>query len=192
METITLKLFDFSALKPEAKEQAIQDQRSSYYEDNDFAAWAIEDDYLLNPVEFNREGAEVVMKIHDKRIFFDCQARYIDITEAIDVIDTEKFLMFLGVPETMHDKVYISFYTSPYRNSSTRIQFDENEAGYTFTEAEDEIISEAEDNFSSYLQDILKRINEDIEYRFSDEAIIEDIEANEMKFLETGKKIYYV
>ena len=46
----------------------------------------------------------------------------------------------------------------------------------------------AEEKFNSLIRDIIDRIESSIDYRFTDEAIIEDIEANDYEFLSNGKK----
>ena len=56
-----------------------------------------------------------------------------------------------------------------------------------FTEQELIKITEAVDKFEEHCQEILNRIEADIDYRFTDEAIIEDIQANNIEFTEEGE-----
>ena len=50
----------------------------------------------------------------------------------------------------------------------------------------DDVIQDAIDKFEEHISDCLASIEKNIDYMFSDEAIIEDIEANEFEFTEAG------
>ena len=55
------------------------------------------------------------------------------------------------------------------------------------TDLEQQKIDNAIGKFGDHCEDILLRIKESIDYRFSDESIIEDIEVNEYKFTIDGE-----
>ena len=50
----------------------------------------------------------------------------------------------------------------------------------------DDVIQDAIDKFEEHISDCLASIEKNIDYMFSDEAIIEDIEANGLEFTEAG------
>ena len=95
-----------------------------------------------------------------------------------------KFLLWLGLTEDIinGDDFSFNIFTPNYRNANTTIGFDGFKSDF------DEIFLNAARKFNKHIQSVLKRIEADIDYRFTDEAIIEDIEANEYEFLSDGKK----
>lgn len=72
------------------------------------------------------------------------------------------------------------------RNRSTTIEFDFDDDFDAPTDEELRVIYNAKDKFDSHIDDILRRIESDIEYQFSDEAIAEDLICNEYEFTEDG------
>lgn len=82
---------------------------------------------------------------------------------------------------TIHLEIEFNIFTPNYRNADTVIDFDNYPSDF------DEVIYNAENKFKDLIEDVLKRIEADIDYRFTDEAIIEDIEANDYEFLSNGK-----
>jgi len=188
MKTIKINLYKYNELTNEAKEKAIENIRESYYEYNDFANWAKDDCYLLNP-PYNelKELAKNNFLLKDdilikknRNIYFSLDRnRYIDISEAMGVQDSSFFLQWLGIMDfDLIDKIdyFIGKDTIEILNQS-----DED-----FTDVEEKIISEAITKFENHCEEILTNISKSIDYRFTDEAIIEDIIANEYDFLKDG------
>jgi len=97
------------------------------------------------------------------------------------------FLKWLGIEGELLEKVDYTIFTPSGINRSTTISFEE---GYSceFTDEELDVLKTAYEKFDNHVQDCLNRIEEDIDYRFSDEAIIEDIIANEYEFLKDGTR----
>lgn len=189
MKTIELKLHSFDELKQEAKEKAIEKVRETYYEHNDFAHWAIDDCSLFEPkhVElenlFGDEYKFPLIKNTRENIYFSTDRnRFIDCADAMVVTNDVHFYEWLGIPQEVYEAEDFSYsiQTPRYRGADTTIIFDGFISDYG------DVIDNAIEKFESHVFDILMRIENDIDYRFTDEAIIEDIISNEYEFLEDG------
>jgi hypothetical protein len=201
MRTIRTKVYQFSELSEQAKENAIEQVRGSYYEYNDFAEWAIDDDYLFEPKHdelvrlFGSNFYEEMNKgkkytdppmIGNKRkkIYFDCdRGSYLDCAEAMEINNDSYFLKWLGIPAEM--EVSYEIFTPSGRNRDTTIEI------LSIPDMTPEIeaaISKAEQKFNDHIQDCLNCIRESIEYYFTDEAIIEDISSNQYEFKADGTR----
>lgn len=90
--------------------------------------------------------------------------------------------MGIDIEDEAFENIYFEIITPNYRNASTEIAFDD------YDERFGDVIDTAEEKFNSLIRDIIDRIESSIDYRFTDEAIIEDIEANDYEFLSNGKK----
>lgn len=169
MRTIRTKVYTFNELSENAKQTAIEEVRNLYYEYNDFASWAIDDCALFEPKHQDLE---------------DLFGSYLDCEKAMEITNKKQFLLWLGIDTNIKglDEIEFSIFTPNYRNVSTVIDFDNYSSDF------DDVIYNAENKFKGLIQDVLKRIEADIDYRFTDEAITEDIEANEYEFLYNGKK----
>ena len=190
MRTIITKVYKFDELNDEAKAVAIEWYKNL---DNDFAEWAVDDCALFEPTQTeldfigfeNNNGNKFLIKNTRESIYFDIDRnRFLDCAVAMDVTDDELFLKWLGIDRNLEGLGDITFniFTSGYRNADTTIDFDD------YTSDNDNAIENATKKFDKHIQDVLKRIEADIDYRFTDEAIIDDIEANEYEFLSNGKQ----
>jgi hypothetical protein len=193
MRTVRTKVYQFNELNDEAKQAAIEKYRN---EDHDFAEWAIDDCALLEPIEselielFGVDYNFPLIKNNRTDIYFDTDRnRFLDCSKAIEVTNDKQFLAWLGITdEFLLQKISYCIFTPSGRNSDTTIVFDFDEDFDTLTGQERESVELAEDKFNNHIQHVLKGIEADIDYRYSDEAIIEDIEANEYEFLSNGKQ----
>lgn len=197
MRTIEIKLYSFDELTDEAKVKAIDNVRNQDGYGVDFGSWAVDDCSLLEPLHdelaelFGEDYKFPLIKNTRKGIYFGLgRGWFLDVAEAIDVTNDEHFLTWLGVPKGLQDKVYYSIYTPKHRYSDTTIEFVEA-TGEDFTGAEEIILEDAKVKFDNHIKDVLKRIENDIEYRYSDEAVAEDIIANGYEFLECGELTNY-
>ena len=197
MRTIEIKLYSFDELTDEAKEKAIYNVRNQDGYGDDFASWAVDDCALLEPLEaelvelFGKDYKFPLIKNTRKRIFFSLDRDwFLDVEKAIDITNEEHFLTWLGVPKSLQDKVYYRIYTPKYRNSDTTIGFEEA-TDEDFTEEEESILEGAKVKFNNHILDVLKRIEADIDYRYSDEAVIDDIIGYGYEFLEDGELTNY-
>ena len=189
MRTIEIKIFEFNELSEEAKQNAIESVRETYYCNNDFARWAIDDCALLEPKHdelvslFGENYNFPLIENTRDKIYFDTDRdSFLDVENAMKVTNDKQFLKWLGLSDEVinGDSFHYSIETPRGRNRNTTIVFD----GYD--DKHDEMIEKAIDKFNNHIQDILNRIEEDIEYRFTDEAIIEDIQCNGLEFTEEG------
>lgn len=191
MRIIETKAYLFTELSEEAKEKAIEKVRESYYNGNDFAEWAIDDCALFEPSHKELEGIEgydfPLIKNTRKNIYFDCDRRYwyLDCDKAMVITNIDFFLKWLGIDRNLKglEDIRFDIYTPSGRYSSTTIEFED------FSEDFNHIIDDAIDKFNNHIESVLERIEKDIEYRYSDESIIEDINCNEYEFNEEGGRI---
>lgn len=191
MRTVRTKVYKFDELSEQAKQVAIEEVRNEYYEYNDFANWAVDDCSLFEPKEkelielFGEDYNFPLIKNTRESIYFDTERnRFLDCAKAMQITNKKQFLLWLGIDieDEAFENIYFEIITPNYRNASTEIAFDD------YDERFGDIIDMAEEKFNSLIRDIIDRIEADIDYRFTDEAIIEDIEANDYEFLPNGKK----
>ena len=191
MKTIITKVYKFDELSEQAKQTAIEEVRNEYYQDNDFASWAIDDCVLFEPKE--KELVELLGEDYNfplientrESIYFDTERnRFLDCEKAMVVTNKRQFLLWLGIDTNIEglDEIEFNIFTPNYRNADTVIDFDNYSSDF------DEVIYNAKKKFKDLIEDVLKRIEADIDYRFTDEAITEDILANDYEFLSNGKK----
>ena len=191
MRTIRTKVYKFDELSEQAKQVAIEEVRNEYYEYNDFANWAVDDCALFEPKEkelvelFGEEYNFPLIKNTRESIYFDTERnRFLDCQKAMQITNKKQFLLWLGidVEDEAFENIYFEIITPNYINASTEIAFDD------YDERFGDRIDTAVERFNALIRDIIDRIEADIDYRFTDEAIIEDIEANDYEFLSNGKK----
>lgn len=191
MRTIRTKVYKFDELSEQAKQVAIEEVRNEYYEYNDFANWAVDDCALFEPKEkeltelFGKDYNFPLIKNTRESIYFDTERnRFLDCEKAMEITNKKQFLLWLGidVEDEAFENIYFEIITPNYRNASTEIAFDD------YDERFGDRIDTAVERFNALIRDIIDRIEADIDYRFTDEAIIEDILANEYEFLSNGKK----
>jgi hypothetical protein len=198
MKTIEVQIYYFNELSPAAKQVAIDQFRNRKLEDYSVVEWAIDDCSLFEPNHkemgtlFGEEYTKLtkpVMANTRKNIYFDTDRnRYLDAHQAIEITNEKMFLIWLGVPEEMHEKVYFKIKNNWARNPDTIIKFEENDCDYHFTDEEILILKNAAQKFSNHMDEVLNRIEQSIEWQFSDECITEDIEINEYEYTADGKR----
>lgn len=191
MRTIRTKVYKFNELSEQAKQVAIEEVRNEYYEYNDFANWAVDDCALFEPKEkelielFGEDYNFPLIKNTRESIYFDTERnRFLDCEKAMQITNKKQFLLWLGidVEDEAFENIYFEIITPNYRNASTEIAFDD------YDEMFEDRIETAVEKFNSLIRDIIDRIEADIDYRFTDEVIIEDILDNDYEFLSNGKK----
>ena len=189
MRTIRTKVYKFEELVVDAQQNAIEEIRNDYYENNDFGSWAVDDCSLFEPKQEELDligftGELLIENTRESIYFTTDQNRFLDCAIAMQVTNDDLFLKWLGIDRNLEGLGDITFniFTSGYRNADTTIDFDDYPSMY------DNLIENATKKFDNHIQDVLKRIEADIDYRFTDEAIIDDIEANDYEFLSNGKR----
>jgi len=195
MRTKTVNIYNFDELSDSAQEKAIENIRNRNYENNDFSERTLDDNYLFEPKHAILEGlfgdkykGDPPILGNSRKVYFSLDRdRYLDATKGIEVNDEHAFLQWLGIPLDLQPHVYWNITNS---GNDTIIEFelgDWDENKEEFTDAEEEILEDAQEKFSDHMSDVLQSIEDNIDYLFSDEAIKEDIEANEYEFTEEGE-----
>lgn len=197
MRIIEIKAYQFDELSDEAKEKAIESVRNSYYEynesnHNEFASWAIDDSALFEPPHkeldemFGVDYKFPLIENTRKKIYFSADREwYLDCENAMVITNNSQFLKWLGIPDEIAGEIVYNIFTPSGRNSSTTIDFSK----YPFDSDYDSAVMDAIDKFNGHIQACLIRIEKEIDCRYSDEAIIEDISANGYEFTEDGQII---
>jgi hypothetical protein len=186
--TIEKTLFNFNELSNEVQQKVIDSFRNKYYQNNNFTEWAIDDCSLLEPkhtelTELLGNDYNFPLFKNNRNISFDIDSNYIDVSNGLEITNENHFFIWLGIDTNdFIDENGNSLIDYTISIDSLDFHFDNN-----LTEKQIDILDNAKNKFENHCNDILKRIENDIEYRFSDEAIIEDIEANEFEFEENGK-----
>lgn len=197
MKTIEVQIYQFNELSSAAQQIAIDQFRDIKYEDSSVAEWVIDDCYLFEPKNAVMEGlfGEEYKKLNKpvmantRKVYFDTERnRHLDADEGIQITNEKMFLIWLGIPEEMHEKVYFTIKNFGGRHPDTIITFEENECEYEFTAEENKILENAAEKFNDHMEEVLNRIGESIECQFSDEYISEEIEMNEYEYTADGKR----
>ena len=198
MKTIEVQIYYFNELTTAAQQIAIDQFRDRKYEDSSVTEWAIDDCYLFEPRNAEMENlfGEEYIKLNKpviantrKNIYFDTERnRHLDADEGIEITNEKMFLIWLGIPEEMHEKVYFTIKNNWARYPDTIIKFEENDCDYHFTEEENTILENAAEKFSDHMEEVLNRIGESIDYQFSDGCIAEEIEANQSEYTADGRR----
>jgi hypothetical protein len=197
MKTIEVKIYYFNELTTAAQQIAIDQFRNRKYEDSSIAEWVIDDCYLFEPKNavmenlFGKEYTKLNKPVmaNTRKVYFDTEInRHLDADEGIQITNEKMFLIWLGVPEEMHEKVYFTIKNNWARYPDTIIKFEENNSDYHFTEEENTILKNAVNKFSDHMEEVLNRIGEAIDYQYSDECIAEEIEMNEYEYTADGKR----
>jgi hypothetical protein len=162
------------------------------------AEWAIDNCYLFEPENavmetlFGEEYIKLTKPVianTRKNIYFDTDRnRNLDIHQAIEITNEKMFLTWLEIPEKLQEKLFYTIKNTYGRYPNTIIEFEEGENDYQFTEEENKILENAAEKFSNHMEEVLNRIEESIEYQFTDECIAEEIEMNEYEYTADGKR----
>ncbi len=194
MRTIRTKVYKFEELSNEAKEVAIENYRNSGVLD-DVGFWAVDDCSLFEPLQTELDligfkGSDFIISNNRKNIYFSIDRNwFLDCAEALKVEHCDYFYKWLDITdEFLLQKISFEIYTPSGRNSDTTIEFICDEDYDKFTEEEEKVVENAKIKFDNHIQNVLRRIEADIDYRYTDEAITEDILANEYEFLSNGKQ----
>lgn len=195
MKTITTSIYQFNELTDIAKQNAIAKYRDKMYYGSDIASWVVDDCYLFEPLNmelvelFGEEYTKLANPImgNTRKVYFDTdRISHLDADEGIEINNERMFLLWLGVPESMHEFVYFRIRNTHARYPDTIIEFEDAILGYEFSDEENKILDIAADKFSDHMHNVLNRISEGIEYYYSDDYIIQELENNMHEFTEDG------
>jgi hypothetical protein len=194
MKTIEIKLYKFSELSEQAKSKAIEQRRESMYRDSDIPYWVIDDCYLFEPKHdklvslFGEEYNKMTepMLGNTRKIYYSLDRdRYLNAEDGIIVNNEEMFLTWLRIPKYLQEKINYTIKTERGGNSDTIIEF----YPYGEHELDDEemqILDDAYELFNDHMYDVLKRIEYEYDYFFTDENIVEELDAYDYDFTEDG------
>lgn len=191
MKTIEVKLYNFNELSEDAKLYAIEQKKELMYKNDLFHI--IDDCYLLEPnhlelckiIPYYEKLDRPIIK-NNRKIYYDLDRyRHIDASEAIEINYQKEFLLWLGIPENMHEKIYYKIESTNSRYPDTIITFDADDID-ELTDNENKILENASSKFSDHMEAVLKRIEDDYDYYFSDESISQELEDFYL-FTEDGK-----
>jgi hypothetical protein len=194
MKTIEIQLFKFSELSEQAKSKAIEQRRESMYRDSDIPYWVIDDCYLFEPKHdelvslFGEEYNKMTepMLGNTRKIYYSLDRdRYLNAEDGIIVNNEEMFLTWLRIPKYLQEKINYTIKTERGGNSDTIIEF----YPYGEHELDDEemqILDVAYELFNDHMYDVLKRIEYEYDYFFTDENIVEELDAYDYDFTEDG------
>jgi hypothetical protein len=197
MKTIEVQIYYFNELSAAAQQVAIDKFRQLKYEDSSVTEWAIDDCFLFEPNHkemetlFGEEYTKLKKPVmaNTRKVYFDTERnRHLDADKGIEITNEKMFLIWLGIPEEMHEKIYFFIKNNWARYPDTIIKFEENDCDYHFTEEENTILKNAAEKFNDHMEEVLNRIEQSIEWQFSDECIAEDIEINEYEYTADGKR----
>jgi len=191
MEKLTINIYNFKELSPEASEFAIRELSNNIDEMIDISQYIIDDDALLEPKhedlvkafgENYWEKFKSGFLINNTRnIQYDIDYYSINISNAIKIDDDGLFLKYLGIPYDLMDKI-------SYEILADEIVFHSDDE---LSENENEILREAYEKFLSLVDEILIRIESSYKYLHSKEFLVEHIESNDIKFFKSGKMLSY-
>lgn len=201
MRTETIKIYSFNELSEKAQQTAIEYHRNKLYEYNDFSEWAIDNCFLLEPPHkelINLFGDDFYKELNkhnkyddnplienNRKIYFSLgRNRYIDISNAMEVQNDHYFLEWLGLDEELIE-------ITDYEIGTDTIDFDTNDFDIEYSGEQQRTLMLAKEKFEDHCENILQSIEADIDYRFTDEAIIEEITADESEFLENGDLYFF-
>jgi len=193
MRTIKTKVYKFEELSKEAKQVAIEEYRNSGVLD-EAGYWAVDDCSLFEPTQkeldiIGFKGMDFIISNNRKNIYFSTDRNwFLDCEKAMEVKHCDYFYKWLDITdEFLLQKISFEIYTPSFRNADTTIEFICNDDFDKLTDEEEKVLKTAKIIFDNHIKDILRRIEADIDYRYTDESITEDILANEYEFLSNGK-----
>jgi len=108
--------------------------------------------------------------------------------EEVKVNDEDMFYSWLGIPQSMRDKVHYVFSTptgsvwSGERSTNLEFRVDEELTG-----SEASILENATLEFKNKVHEALSSLRDEYYYQLSDEAVAETLRANEYEFTEDGE-----
>ncbi len=197
MRTIETQLFKFSELSDDAKKLAIEQYREREYFDDWGIRWVIDDCYLFEPKYeelhklFGKEYDDRQKPIigNTRKVYFDTDRNsHLDADEGIIINDERMFLIWLGIPESMHEFVYFTIRDKGGRYTDTIIEFEPNDWEHEFSDEENKILEDAADKFSDHMDNVLNNIKKSLEDYYSDENLMEQLDVNEYEYHEDGTR----
>lgn len=202
MRKLELEIFKFSELTEEAQKEAIQSVRKRYEDTDrgyDFPLWAIDDCSLFEPKDtemkeiFKDEylsniGDPFMIKNNRDGIRFDLDSGIIYSAETMEITNRNMFMRWAGLSKSLSEKVSdIELLDDQGRTTEVEFYFDIEDLS-KLTKEENSNLESARAKFRDHMFYVLRKIQSDVDYRWSDEGIEDDIEngSDEFEFTKTG------
>jgi len=200
----SIQTFKFEDLSPEAKEKALDKLRdiNQDYEWWDGDLWLelsekemkesniklLSKDWFNKPLDENEipQGEEYpaytgLFKWESMEFDLD-RGNYLQF-KGLEIKSDDVFKKFLGIPKNLRDK--IDYWFVNYGENDTVIEIG-SKHNKEFTHKEELIIDKAILKFSEKINEVKSDLKKESDYRYSDEAIIQTIEANDYDFNSDG------
>tara|TARA_Y100000593_G_scaffold41867_1_gene80248 strand:+ start:400 stop:1146 length:747 start_codon:yes stop_codon:yes gene_type:complete len=199
--------YHFDDLSESAKEKALEDAR------NNKAQFSLEDFADFDGIIYDEKTG-----FTESDVFTGYTQRYYDLDRGhyiqfpdLEVKDENKLLKMLGLPKSILEKITISFISKNEQN--TEIEFDDGDGGLaiggydpvSWKEYEQEVkrygdenpltkkeftsLEKAVEKWDNLMDSAWKSLRDNYEYQLSDEAVEQDIEANEWQFDKEGNMV---
>lgn len=202
MEIKQITIYEFKELNDSAKEQAIEDFRNGKLEEYGWWDFLI-DDFLSNvkeehDLDFKQDDIsfsldrEYHISINDSKVQNELCNKFCD-KGLIDVDLPNRFGLYSnhlggGIMSALTEsEIYESLCELEYENEENELKEVVKQNLHKLeTKKINDSVTEILYDLHEKLRTLLKAVQEEYEYRLSDESIIEDIEINEYKFNENG------
>lgn len=183
MRIIETKVYLFEELNEEQQEKAIEVVRKHYYKHMGpyFDMWAVDSDCLFDPLgpELKAAGLPDNTRLFDhnpNRTYFGDNPLYLH-AEGLEVCDWDAFQKYFGIPNEYD--IRIGSTGGLYPDTVLELEWKGDDEP---TWEQEEAADNAMKKFANHMRAVLNRILADIEYRYTDDAIREDIDANKWEF----------
>tara|TARA_B100000686_G_C16548593_1_gene841291 strand:+ start:46 stop:756 length:711 start_codon:yes stop_codon:yes gene_type:complete len=191
--------YHFDDLSESAKEKALEDARISFADgyNNDFIDY--DGQIYDSNVKPHFDGNDVFKEIRPVSYEIDGNRGNDYVQYDLDFKEGgEKRLMkYLGIPKSLQDKISIGFRNSNdnyiYKHNTDIVFFDDDGMEYiTYGNTDDktyQVLHNAEEKWYNLMDNALDGLVQNAQYQYSDEAMKENIEANEWQFDKEGNVV---
>ena len=191
--------YHFDDLSESAKEKALEDARISFADgyNNDFIDY--DGQIYDSNVKPHFDGGDVFKEVRPVSYEIDGDRGNDYVQYDLDFKEGgEKRLMkYLGIPKSLQDKISIDFRNSNdntiYKHNTDIIFFDDDGMEYiTYGNTSDktyQALHNAEEKWYNLMDNALDGLVQNAQYQYSDEAMKDNIEANEWQFDKEGNVV---
>lgn len=186
-KTVTYNLYQYDELSEDAKERALEwaSDINVDYEWWDFDGLTGFSAKEIAKYHLRPDAPDLLTYKH---LYFDIDRGDFIQFDGAEFADDETARKFLGVPRQLWEQVYWRINAIPYRDTTTRLEYEAQAWDKEFTAKQTEILDRAVERFADKMHDCLKGLRDSYEYLTSQEAIEDTIRANEYTFDEEGHR----
>jgi hypothetical protein len=189
-----IQVFKFDNLPEDVQQKVIEKYRNNMSDDD----WYSQDEGLIYDAKTKIAGYEIFKNVFPKHWSVGYGHMWVQFD--LEIKDENKFKEEFGISNGLWKKISVEFDNGDRTTEeNTRIKFydetgDEIEEGHNYnheelSKAELHEIDDARKKFDDLMQDAVINLNKSYEYQQSDEAIIENIKANDYDFDEDGDMV---